>query len=399
MIFKRVAHLVLTAGLVAAAVPAVAACRVDPAGFPRFLAEMGRQAVAAGVSQRTVDSALSGLTFDPSIISKDRGQGVFGQPFLQFSDRMAAAHRINGGKAKISQYRGVFARAEQQYGVPAAVIASFWGLETDFGANSGNLSTLRSIATLAYDCRRPELFRPQLIDALKIIDRGDLTPGEMVGAWAGELGQMQFMASDYYKYAVDGDGDGRRNLIKSAPDAIMSAANFMASLGWQRGQPWLQEVRVPASLPWEQADPAVMRPVSQWAQWGVTLPSGAALTGGGQASLLLPMGRLGPAFLAYPNYQVFLKWNQSFVYATTAAYLATRIDGAGPVGRGAGSPPIMSPKEIQSLQVALQRAGFNPGDADGKIGTNTRTAIRAAQLKVGLPADGWPTPDLAARLR
>jgi lytic murein transglycosylase len=294
----------------------------------------------------------------------------------------------------------IFARAEQQYGVPAAVITAFWGLESDFGANMGKDQSLRALASLAYDCRRSDMFRGHLFDALRLIERGDLTAAEMIGSWAGELGQTQMMPSEYFKYAVDYDGDGRRNLLRSAADVIGSTANYLVNLGWRRGEPWLQEVRVPANLPWDQADLAIQHPRSKWAQWGVRLAGGRALPSDNlPASLLLPMGRFGPAFLAYDNFQVYLKWNNSLVYSTTAAYYATRLAGAPAMVRSTGSIPPVTAEQIREIQLLLIRAGQDVGGADGKVGLQTRAAIKAQQIKYGLPADSYPTPELLARMR
>jgi lytic murein transglycosylase len=384
----------LAAGPVAAAAP----CHGN-VSFERWLDDFKREALAQGVSPSTVASALTGIAFDQGIVNRDRGQGVFAQSFLQFSDRMAAAYRIQKGGALIKKHAATFARIEREFGVPAEPIVAFWGLETDFGANIGNLPTLRSLATLAFDCRRPDKFRPELLDALRVIQRGDLTAQQMIGAWAGELGQMQFMPSTYIKYAVDYDGDGRRDLLHSAPDALASAANFLSKVGWQRGQPWIEEVHVPANLPWDQADLAIEHPRSQWARYGVTLASGRPLPADGlAASLLLPMGRFGPAFLAYRNFKVFLEWNQSLVYSTTVAYLATRIAGAAPVHRG-NAPPSLSAQQVFELQKLLAARGLNPGKIDGKAGLDTRVAVKQAQMRLGLPADSWPTAELLERLR
>ena len=222
----------------------------------------------------------------------------------------------------------------------------------------------------------------------------------MVGAWAGELGQMQFMPRHYLDYGVDFDGDGRRDLLHSTPDALASAANLLAGQGWQRGQPWLQEVRVPAEMPWEQADISIRQPRSQWARWGVTLANGQPLPADGVAtSLILPMGRLGPAFLAYQNFQSFLKWNDSLVYSTTAAYFATRLAGAGAVRRGNGVPPALGMQDVRVMQQLLSRGGHPVGELDGKVGLKTRAAVRAAQIKFGLPADSYPSAELLTRLR
>ncbi|MDQ0474439.1 lytic murein transglycosylase [Labrys wisconsinensis] len=381
-----------------AAGPAQAAsCQPQP--FAPWLQGVRQEAAAKGISQGTIAAALDGITFDPAVVSRDRGQSVFSQTFLEFAGRMVARYRLQKAASLMKANARIFARIEQQYGVPAPVIAAFWGLETDFGAVMGNLPTLRSLATLAYDCRRPQMFRAELLDALEIIERGDLTAAEMVGPWAGELGQFQFQPSYYVKYAVDFDGDGRRDLIRSTPDALASAGNFLASLGWQRGQPWLQEVRVPAEMRWEEADLAIEHPRSQWAAWGVKAAGGALPADAMPASLLLPMGRNGPAFLAYPNFRVYLKWNQSLIYATTAAYFATRLSGAPAVSRGNGPVAPMDYREIKALQQLLVKGGYEVGEVDGKLGAVTRDGVKKAQLKFGLPADSYPTPELVERLR
>jgi lytic murein transglycosylase len=375
--------------------------------FDRFLADLKQQAVAAGVSPRTVAEASPHLVYDQGIVNRDRGQRVFGQVFTTFAGRMAATYRMQQGQARIKTYAAAFARAEKEYGVPPAVIAAFWGLESDFGANMGNLPTLRSLVSLAYDCRRSQMFQDETIAALKIIDRGDLTPEEMVGSWAGELGQTQFLPTHYFTYAVDYDGDGRRDLLHSPADVIGSTANYIANgLKWRRGEPWLQEVRVPAAsdfasnFPWDQADLTIQLPRSKWAQLGVTYADGRALPNDNlPASLLLPMGRTGPAFLAYANFAAYTEWNNSLIYSTTAGYLATRIAGAPPMHRPTAPVAQLPFAELRELQQYLVRAGFNVGKVDGVMGQQSRSAVKAMQIKFGLPADSWPTADLLARMR
>jgi len=373
--------------------------------FDRFLTDLKQQAVAGGVSQRALAAASPYLVYDQGIVNRDRGQRVFGQVFTEFSGRMAAPYRMQQGQARIKAYAAAFARAEKEYGVPPAVIAAFWGLESDFGANMGNLPTLRSLVSLAYDCRRSEMFAGETIAALKIIDRGDLTPPEMVGSWAGELGQTQFLPTHYFNYAVDYDGDGRRDLLRSPADVIGSTANYIATgLKWRRGEPWLQEVRVPQHLPsgfpWDQADLTIQLPRTKWAQLGVTYPDGKALPNDDlPASLLLPMGRTGPAFLAYPNFAAYTEWNNSLIYSTTAGYLATRIAGAPPMLRPAAPVAQLPFNELRELQQLLVRAGFNVGKVDGVMGQQSRSAVKAMQIRFGLPADSWPTAELLARMR
>jgi lytic murein transglycosylase len=370
--------------------------------FDRFLADLKQQAVAAGVSQRALADAAPYLVYDQGIVNRDRGQRVFGQMFTEFAGRMAAPFRMQEGQAHIRTYAAAFARAEKEYGVPPAVIAAFWGLESDFGANMGSLPTLRSLVSLAYDCRRSEMFANETVAALKIIDRGDLEPEEMVGSWAGELGQTQFLPTHYFTYAVDYDGDGRRNLLSSPDDVIGSTANYIANgLKWRRGEPWLQEVRAPqdSSFPCDQADLTIQLPRSKWAQLGVTYPDGKALPNDElPSSLLLPMGRNGPAFLAYPNFAAYTEWNNSLIYSTTAGYLATRIAGAPPMRRPSAPIAQLPFNAIRELQQLLVREGFTVGKIDGVLGQQSRSAIKAMQIKYGLPADSWPTAELLARM-
>jgi lytic murein transglycosylase len=374
-------------------------------GFQRFLADLKQKAIAAGVSQRALAEASPSLIYDQGIVNRDRGQRVFGQVFTEFAARMAAVYRMQHGRKRIKAHAAAFARAEKEFGVPPEVIAAFWGLESDFGANMGKLPTLRSLVSLAYDCRRSEMFQEETIAALKIIDRGDLSPAEMIGSWAGELGQTQFLPTHYFNYAVDYDGDGHRDMLRSAADVIGSTANYIANgLKWRRGEPWLQEVRVPpnptSGFSWDQADLTVKHPRSKWAQFGVTYPDGRALPNDGlPASLLLPMGRHGPAFLAYPNFAAYTEWNNSLIYATTAGYLATRIAGAPKMQRPSAPVAQLSFNELRELQRLLVRAGFDVGKIDGIMGQLSRTAVKAMQIKYGLPADSWPTAELLARMR
>jgi lytic murein transglycosylase len=391
-----------TAAVAAPKTPAPAAkaapCRTT-GSFDAWLAAFEREALAQGISQSAIAAAAPNLTYDQKIVYIDRGQRGFSQTFLDFSSRMAAAYRIQRGQALIKANAPTFARIEQQFGVPAPIIVSFWGLESDFGANMGNYHSLSAIASLAYDCRRSERFRAQLLDALRLIDRGDLTPDEMIGSWAGELGQTQMMPSEYNQYGLDYDGDGKRNLLRSVPDVLASTANYLHGLGWKRDEPWLSEVRVPANMPWDQADLSITLPRAKWASYGVTLADGRPLPADSlPASLLLPMGRLGPAFLAYQNFQVYLQWNNSLVYSTTAAYLATRIAGAPALQRGT-PPPALPFKDFKDMQALLARAGYDVGPIDGFLGLKTRQAVKAMQMKYGLPADSYPTADLLARMR
>jgi lytic murein transglycosylase len=384
--------------LVASAAQAAPPCRTSGT-YEAWLAGFEREAAAKGIAQATIAAARPSLTYDQRIVNIDRGQRIFAQTFLEFSGRMASSYRIQHGGALIKKYAAEFAHIDKQYGVPAAVIVSFWALESDFGANMGNYHALSALASLAYDCRRSERFRSQLFDALRLIGRGDLRPEEMIGSWAGELGQTQMMPSEYYQYAIDYNGDGKRDLIHDVPDMLASTGNYLQGLGWRRGEPWLSEVRVPENLPWDQADLAIQHPRSKWAAWGVTFADGRPLPADNlPASLLLPMGRFGPAFLAYQNFQIYLQWNNSLVYSTTAAYLATRIAGAPPLHPGAPSAALPF-NEVKEMQGLLVRAGHDVGNVDGFMGLKSRQAVKAMQLKYGLPADSYPTAELLERMR
>jgi len=393
------AAVALAALLTAGQAFAATACK-NTGNFERWIDDFKREAEAQGISRQTISATLDGVTFDPSVIKRDRGQGVFQQSFLQFSERMTIVGRYQNGLAQMKKHAALLARIEKETGVPPPVVAALWGLESDYGAYKGaNFSIVRAVATLAFDCRRSDFFRKQLMDAVRIVQRGDLRPEDMIGNWAGELGPTQFTPSDYYKHGLDFDGDGKVDMTRSLPDALASAANLLKSFGWQRGQPWLQEVRVPANLPWQEAGLDVQHPRSQWVKWGVVATHGNLAADNLQASLILPMGRNGPAFLAYPNFKAYTEWNAAIVYATTAAYFATRLAGAPKLSPGNAPVQVLTTPQVQELQRMLIAQRFLTGEADGRIGSQTRVAVKKAQLKVGLPADSYPSLDLIDRLR
>ena len=363
--------------------------------YSAWLKGVVAEAEQQGISETGL-SALRSARRDQKVLRRDRAQGVFTQSFLQFSGRMVNSYRLKQGAANMKRYARVFAQAEEEYGVPGPVISAFWALETDFGAVQGDFSTLNALATLAHDCRRPELFRPQLVALAQLIDLG-IVSKNVKGAWAGEIGQTQMLPSDYLERGRDGDGDGRVDLKGSKADVIMTTANFLNQLGWRRGEPWLQEVVVPKSLPWEEARLDNRLPRSQWAKWGVKTRKGALKADNLKAALLLPMGRKGPAFLGYDNYNIYLEWNQSFVYTITAAYLATRLAGAPRYNKG-NPDPALSQNQMKSLQQKLAARGHDVGKIDGILGKGTRGAVRAEQKRLGLPADAWPTAALISKL-
>lgn len=367
--------------------------------FNRWLEDFKREAMADGIHPQTIEETIGGMTPDQGVIARDRKQGFFSQTFIDFYFKLATKNREQTGRAFLQRYRPIFERAEKEFGVPGPVITGFWALESDFGGGMGNLPVLRSLLTLAWDCRRGDLFREELKAAMKIVERGDLRPEEMIGSWAGELGQTQFLPQHYFNYGIDYDGDGRVDLIHSNADVIGSTAKFIASMGWRRGEPWLEEVRLTKTLPWEKADLAIELPRSQWVAWGVVGVGKQLPSDNLPASLLLPMGRNGPAFLAYPNFRVYTQWNQSLTYATTAAHLAARMGGAPNLSRSSGEVVSLGYEQIKELQTLLKRRGYDVGEIDGKLGAGTRKAVKEMQIKFGLPADSYPTAELLAALR
>ncbi|WP_112816126.1 lytic murein transglycosylase [Ensifer sp.] len=358
-----------------------------------FLQGVKAEAVAKGVPADVVDRALAGAAINEKVLSRDRAQGVFKQTFTEFSKRTVSKSRLDIGAQKMKEFAAVFARAEKEYGVPAPVITAFWAMETDFGAVQGDFNTRDALVTLAHDCRRPEMFRPQLIAAIEMVQHGDLDPATTTGAWAGEIGQVQMLPEDIIAYGVDGDGDNHVNLKKSSPDAILTAAKFIQSLGYKAGQPVIQEVSVPEQLPWEKTGLQPGMKASDWFALGVKPRNGDTAFGNLEASLVLPQGRKGAAFLTYPNFNVYLEWNQSFIYTTSAAYFATRLGGA-PTYEGGNPEPGLDDTGMKALQTKLQTLGHDVGKVDGILGSGTRAALQKEQLRLGRPADGWATLDL-----
>lgn len=351
------------------------------------------EAMAQGFDESTARSFVSVLRIDDSVIAADRRQGVFQRDFIDFSRRLISQNRIDNARRNADRYAETFDRIEAEYGVPRGVLLAFWAFETDFGQVQGDFNTANALFTLAHDCRRPELFRPQIFAAMELFSRGDFDPATTTGAWAGEIGQVQMLPADIIENGVDGDGDGHVTLKTSAVDALMSGGKMLQSLGWRAGEPWLQEVVVPDDLDWRLTGLHLKRSVDDWAGLGIEGRSAHLGPPGLQASVLLPMGRDGPAFLAYPNFDVYFEWNQSLVYVTTAAYFATRIMGA-PVYDAGNPDPGLSGEEMQAMQRKLAARGHDVGGIDGILGAMTRAAIRIEQERLGLSADAWPTRQL-----
>ena len=364
--------------------------------FASFLDGLKAEAIDGGASPTAADAFFRGVRQDQAVLQADRRQGVFQLPFTDFARRLISNDRINRGRANGEQFDAVFDRIEREYGVSRGVLLAFWAFETDYGTFQGDFNTANALVTLAHDCRRPELFRPQVLAAVELYEKGGFDPRTTTGAWAGEIGMVQMLPRDILENGVDADGDGNVSLKTSAPDALVSGAKMLQSLGWRHGEPWLAEVQLPDNFNWSLTGLQVEKPVAEWQALGV-LPRNGPLQAGLSGSVLLPQGRGGPAFVAYPNFRVYFDWNQSFTYVLTAAYFATRLEGAQVFDAGAPDSGLGG-AQMKQLQSKLQALGHDVGGIDGILGAGTRAAVRAEQMRLGLPVDGWPTADLLNRL-
>ena len=355
-----------------------------------FIDGVIQEAASKGIPQDTAQRFFQGASIDQSVLRADRAQGVFQKDFISFSRALISQNRIDNGRIYGERFDSTFDRIEAEFGIPRGVILAFWAFETDFGQVQGNFNTRNALLTLAHDCRRPELFRPQLIAAIELYERGEFDPANTTGAWAGEIGQVQMLPEDIINHGTDGDGDGRVDLKGSSPDALMSGATVLSSLGWRPNEPWLQEIRVPADLDWSLTGLNKKRSVAEWANLGVSAREGSLGPSNLDAAVLLPVGRDGPAFLAYPNFDVYFEWNKSLVYVTTAAYFGTRLMGSSVYDAGSPSEAL-SGDQIMALQTKLEARGYDVGGIDGILGAKTRDAVQAEQQRLDLPADAWPT--------
>ncbi|WP_425098108.1 lytic murein transglycosylase [Tropicibacter sp. S64] len=366
-------------------------------GFAAFKDGLVAEAVSLGHDEATARRFLSSATQAQSVLKADQRQGIFQDPFITFSRKLISQNRLDKGRQMSERYDSVFDRIEQEFGISRGVLLAFWAFETDFGAFQGDFNTLNALVTLAHDCRRPEIFRPQIFAALSLYEHGDFDPATTTGAWAGEIGMVQMLPKDILENGVDGDGDGHVMLKTSAPDALMSGAKMLSHLGWRYGEPWLQEIRLPEDFDWSLTGLQTEMSVADWEQLGVRAREGQLDDGRLMASILLPQGKDGPQFLAYPNFRVYFEWNQSFTYVLTAAYFGTRLMGA-PVYDAGNPQPGLDGPQMKELQRKLAAHGHDVGEIDGILGAGTRAAVRVMQQEVGLPVDGWPTPALLSRL-
>lgn len=379
----------LTAGLMwAGAVPA------DQA-FNDCIPRLQQRATAAGVSAATVQGVLGKTQYVAKVIELDQRQPEFSETFYNYITTRVTEARVRQGRLMLARHQALLDKLQQQYGVPPQYLLAFWGLETNFGSYMGSMQVLDSLATLACDPRRSEFFTLELIDALKLVDADTVKPVQFTGSWAGAVGNMQFMPSTYRAHAVDGDGDGRADLWRSIPDALASAANYLSHMGWKRDMRWGREVLLPAGFDYGQTSLAERQPLHHWHKQGVTLVSGEPVPDVPlRASILVPAGHTGPAFMVYENFDIIMRWNRSESYAIAVGHLADRIKGGALLVRMPPNMARLSKSKIEALQIALNGAGFDTGHADGVLGSGTRKALRAWQKSKGMIADGFPSPEV-----
>jgi len=387
--------------LLLAATTAIASPALAQSDFQACLQNIRADAASQGVPADTIDTAFRGLTPDQKVIDLDSRQPEFSLTYGRYIGNAITPDRIAKGQQRLQQYRGLLGELEREYGVAPQYLVAFWGVETNYGGFMGDFSALRSVATLACMTKRTAFFANETIQALKILANNHMTTQQMKGSWAGAMGNMQFMPSTFTKWAVDRDGNGRIDIWSSMPDAFASAANFLRGIGFKPGLPAADEVTLPQNFPLEQADSTVDKPVRAWAAMGVKRAGGAALPASDEpASIILPAGWRGPAFILYPNFKAVMNWNRSTLYALSVTILAQQI---------AGGPTVMQPPPaddeplsrdtVIDLQTRLARLGFYTDETDGLLGPKTRSAVRLFQKQAGLPADGHPTPELVARLQ
>jgi len=378
--------------------PALAAEPAAP--FSQWLDGLRKEAEAKGISGNFLDIALKGVQPIKRVIELDRRQPEFTLTFWRYLNNSINDKRIRQGKKMLARHRALLKKTADRYGVPARFIAAFWGLETNYGEFTGVFPVIGAVATLAHDRRRSRFFRSQLLAALTIMSRGDVDH-RVKGSWAGAMGNFQFIPTTYKGFAVDGDGDGKRDMWNSFPDMFASAANYLSRSGWQRGWTWGREIRLPKEFKLELTGLNIRKPLSRWRALGVSRMDGNSLPDiETKASIVLPAGYNGPAFLVYKNFRTILTWNRSILYAIAIGHLADRLAGGAPFKSKRPAVELrLSRNDIKDLQRLLTARGYDTGGADGVVGPNTRLAIKAFQKKSLLPADGYPTMGLLERLR
>lgn len=369
--------------------------------FQDWLVALREEARGEGISGRTLQAALDDVSPVMRVIELDRRQPEFTQTFWTYLGQRVSQNRIERGRALLAEHRDLLDEVHAEYGVPPRYLIAFWGLETNFGDYLGSFRVIDALATLAYDRRRADFFRAQLLDALRIVDDGHIDADSMMGSWAGAMGHMQFIPSTFTGHAVDYTGNGRKDIWGSLPDAFASAANFLSNIGWESGQIWGREVVLPENFDLTLATMSQRKALSDWADLGVRQSDGSPLPQADmEGSVILPQGHAGPAFLVYDNFRAIMRWNRSINYAVAVGHLADRIVGLPPLrtGREAEHGPL-SRDDAEEMQELLNRIGFDAGPEDGVPGPQTRAAIRAFQEELSLPPDGYPSPAILQRLR
>jgi lytic murein transglycosylase len=387
--------------LSAFALLSLSASPASAASFQSCLAAIGARAQAAGVSAATFSRQTSGLQADMTVLDAMNKQPEFKTAIWDYMAGLVDAQRVADGKQMMSKYGSVLAGVQRRYGVDPATVVAVWGVESNYGQSPGTRPLVQSLATLAcYAGRRQGYFEGELIATLKIIQRGDVDPAHLTGSWAGAFGNTQFMPSTFLRLAVDGDGDGRRDVVDSVPDALASTANYLAKAGWQPGGRWGYEVRLPASFKAGLAGRTKKRALSAWAAMGITRVDGSPLSGGGSGAILLPAGPRGPAFMVFRNFDAIYSYNAAESYALAIASLSDRIKGGAPfVTPWPTDDPGLSRAQRKELQALLIRSGYDVGTPDGSIGDKTIEAIKGAQRRLGLPVTGHPGVQILQALR
>ena len=373
---------------------------VPNAGYDAWVAGFRSRAAAKGVAPEVVARAFRGAGYLPEVIERDRNQTEFTRSLEDYMAIAASDERVATGRTMLTRHRALLGRIEERYGVEGRVVCAIWGLESRFGARRGDVPVISALSTLAYDGRRGAFFEGQLIAALKILRNGDVTPARMTGSWAGAMGHTQFIPTSYQAYAVDFDGDGRRDIWSDDPgDALASAAAYLSRSGWRHGAPWGLEVALPSGFDAGLTGRSKARSVAAWRALGVRAADGRSLPEAGEAAVLAPAGVGAPAFLVYRNFWVILRYNNSEKYGLGIGHLSDRIGGAGPLrGRFPPDENGLTLEDRKALQMRLTQAGFDTGGADGGIGDKTRAAISAYQRRAGVPVTGTPSVSLLRRL-
>ncbi|MFZ5964173.1 lytic murein transglycosylase [Thalassococcus sp. BH17M4-6] len=371
------------------------------AGFERWIRDFRTRAARQGIRESVLDSAFRHARYDPEVIARDRNQSEFTKTIWDYLDSAASDKRIENGRTKLAEHRDILNRIEARYGVDKEVVLAIWGMESAYGAYRGSKPLIGSLATLAHDGRRGAFFEKQLIAALEILQNGDTTPARMTGSWAGAMGHTQFIPTSYLDLAVDFTSDGRRDIWSDDPtDALASTAAYLARFGWVKGMPWGVEVRLPDGFDYASANRQTTRMPSEWARLGVVDMNGGAVRDYGAASVLLPAGAEGAAFLIFKNFRVIERYNAADAYVIGVGHLSDRIKGGAPIQadwpRGDRALTRAERKELQRL---LTARGFGTGGIDGRIGPNSIKALRNYQRTAGLAPDGYPSLAVLKKLR